>query len=164
MPAQVKIILTSDEKKQLQKNLRSGKTSVRLLQRSRIVLLAAKSIPNYKIAEELGIDVNQVGRWRNRFVANRFEGIEKDLPRGANHGGKNTAEQTKLRSKIIRMTTQEKPKNATHWSTRGLARVLGINHSFVNRVWREVGLKPHLTSQFKVSNDPAFEEKLKDDP
>ncbi len=162
MPAQIKIILTSDEKKQLQKNLRSGKTSVRLLERSRIVLLATKGIPNYKIAEELGIDVNKVGRWRNRFGANRFEGIEKDLPRGANHGGKNTAEQIKLRSKIIRMTTQEKPKNATHWSTRGLAQVLGINHSFVNRVWREVGLKPHLTSQFKVSNDPAFEEKLKD--
>ncbi len=60
------------------------------------------------------------------------------------------------------MTTQEKPKSGTHWSTRSLANVLGINHSFVNRVWREVGLKPYLTSQFKVSNDPAFEEKLRD--
>ena len=91
-----------------------------------------------------------------------MQGIEKDLPRGANHGGKDTAEQAKLRSKIIKMTTQEKPKDGTHWSTRGLAKVLGINHSFVNRVWREAGLKPHLTSQFKVSNDPDFEEKLHD--
>jgi transposase len=162
MPASIQITLTSSEKKQLQKNLRSRKTSVRLVERSRIILLAAKNTPNYKIAEELSIDVNKVGRWRNRFAANRFEGIEKDLPRGANHGGKNTAEQLKLRSKIIKMTTQEKPENATHWSTRGLAKVLDINHSFVNRVWREVGLKPHLTSQFKVSNHPAFEEKLKD--
>lgn len=60
------------------------------------------------------------------------------------------------------MTTKSKPKDETHWTTRGLAKVLGINHSFVNRVWREVGLKPHLTAQFKVSNDPAFEEKLRD--
>ena len=72
-----------------------------------------------------------------------MQGIEKDLPRGANHGGKDTAEQAKLRSKIIKMTTQEKPKDGTHWSTRGLAKVLGINHSFVNRVWREAGLKPN---------------------
>jgi hypothetical protein len=92
----------------------------------------------------------------------RFQGIDKDLPRGANQGGKNSADQAKLRSKIIEMTTQKKPKHGTHWSTRGLANVLGINHSFVNRVWREVGLKPHLSTQLKVSNDPAFEEKLRD--
>jgi len=125
-------------------------------------LLASKEIPNYKIAEKLKIDVNKVGRCRNRFEKKRLKGIEKDLPRGANHGGKDTAEQSKLRSNIIKITTQEKPKDATHWSTRGLAKKLEINHSFVNRVWREVGLKPHLSKQFKVSNDPHFEEKLKD--
>jgi len=84
------------------------------------------------------------------------------LPRRANHGGKNSAAQAKLRSTIITMTTQDKPKDATHWSTRGLANVLGIDHSLVNKVWREVGLKPHLAVQFKVSTDPAFEENLHD--
>lgn len=162
MPAQIEITLSAEEKKQLEKNIKSRKTPVRLLERSKIVLLAAENIPNYKIAEELGIDVNKVGRWRNRFAERRLQGIEKDLPRGANHGGKDSEEQAKLRSKIIKMTTQEKPKDGTHWSTRSLAKVLGINHSFVNRVWREVGLKPHLTAQFKVSNDPNFEEKLRD--
>jgi len=162
MPAQIEIVLSSEEKKQLEQNIRSRKTPVRLVERSKIVLLAAKNTPNYKIAEKLTIDVNKVGRWRNRFAQRRFQGIEKELPRGANHGGKDSGEQAKLRSKIIKVTTQEKPKDATHWSTRGLAKVLGINHSFVNRVWREVGLKPHLTIQFKVSNDPAFEEKLHD--
>ncbi len=162
MPASIKIILSPEEKQQLEKNIRSRKTSLRLLERSKIVLLAEKEIPNYKIAEILKIDVNKVGRWRNRFAQNRFQGIEKDLPRGANHGGKNSTEQAKLRSKIIKMTTQEKPKDATQWSTRSLAKILNINHSFVNRVWREAGLKPHLTKQFKVSNDPAFEEKLHD--
>ena len=162
MPAQIRITLSAEEKKQLDKNVRSRKTSVRLVERSRIILLAADDIPNYKIAEELDIDVNKVGRWRNRFFERGIQGIEKELPRGGNHGGKNSADQAKLRSKIIRITTQEKPKDGTHWTTRGLAKVLGINHSFINRVWRDVGLKPHLTAQFKVSNDPAFEEKLRD--
>ncbi len=162
MPAQINITLTAQEKKQLEKNVRSKTTPVRLVERSRIILLAAKNVPNYKIAEELEIDVNKVGRWRNRFFERGFRGIEKDLPRGANHGGKNSADQAKLRSKVIKITTQEKPKDGTHWTTRGLAKVMGINHSFINRVWREVGLKPHLVAQFKVSNDPAFEEKLRD--
>lgn len=162
MPAQVPIVLSSEEKSQLEKKVRSRKTPVRLVERSRIVLLAAANMPNYKIAETLEIDVNKVGRWRNRYAEIGFAGIEKDLPRGANHGGKDSVEQAKLRSRIIKKTTQEKPKDGTHWTTRGLAEVMGINHSFVNRVWREVGLKPHLTAQFKVSNDPKFEEKLRD--
>ncbi len=157
MPAQVEVNVTPEEKKQLEKNVTSRKTPVRLVERSKIVLFAASAMPNYQIAEKLGIDVNKVGRWRNRFAEKRLPGIEKDLPRGANHGGKNSIEQAKLRSKIIEMTTNSKPKDGTHWTTRGLAKVLGINHSFVHRVWREVGLKPHLSAQFKVSNDPAFE-------
>ncbi|WP_444931321.1 IS630 family transposase [Microbulbifer sp. SSSA002] len=162
MPAQVEINLSPEEKKQLEKNIKSRKISVRLAERSKIILLAAKQVPNYQIAKKLSVDVNTVGRWRNRFAEKRLAGIEKDLPRGANHGGKNSEEQAKLRSKIIKMTTGSKPKDGTHWTTRGMAKVLGINHSFVSRVWQEVGLKPHLTEKFKVSNDPAFEEKLRD--
>ena len=162
MPAQIDITLSAQEKKQLEKQVRSKTTPVRWVERSRIILLAAKNIPNYKIAEELEIDANKVGRWRNRFFERGLEGIEKDLPRGANHGGKNSADQAKLRSKVIKITTQEKPKDGTHWTTRGLAKVMGINHSFINRVWREVGLKPHLVARFKVSSDPAFEDKLRD--
>lgn len=162
MPAPVKIELSEEDKRQLKSLVKSRKTPVRLVERSKIVLFAAEGYPNYQIAEKLKIDVNKVGRWRNRFAESGFSGIEKDLPRGANHGGKDSIEQAKLRSKIISITTQEKPKDGTHWSTRSLGKRLGVNHSFVNRVWREVGLKPHLTSQFKVSNDPKFEEKLRD--
>ena len=162
MPAQVKVTLSEDDKKRLIKNTRCRTTPIRLVERSKIVLLASKGQPNYKIAQELGIDVNKVGRWRNRFVESGFAGIEKDRPRGANHGGKNSEEQAQLCSKIIRITTQEKPEGATHWSTRGLARKLEVPHSFVHRVWREAGLKPHLTVNYKVSNDPDFERKLHD--
>lgn len=162
MPAQVNVSLSPEEERQLEQIIKSRTSPVRLVERAQIVLLAASGIPNYQIAEQLSIDVNKVGRWRNRFAEDRFAGIEKDKPRGANHGGKDSAEQARLRTKIIEMTTRQKPKDATHWSTRSLAKELGINHSFVNRVWREAGLKPHLTSGFKVSNDPHFEEKLHD--
>lgn len=162
MPAQVPIHLTPKIKSQLEKNVKSRTTPIRLVERSKIVLLAADGVPNYRIAEELGIDVNKVGRWRNRFADLGLQGIEKERPRGANHGGKNSPEQRKLRAEIIRITTTEKPENATHWSTRSMGKRMGVPHSFVARVWNEVGLKPHLTTSFKVSNDPAFEEKLRD--
>ena len=93
MPAQVKVILSEEDQKRLTKNIRSRTTPTRLVERSKIVLLASQGKPNYKIAEELSIDANKVGRWRNRFVEKGFPGIEKDLPRGANHGGKNSKEQ-----------------------------------------------------------------------
>ena len=110
----------------------------------------------------MDISAHKVGRWRNRYAELGYTGIEKELPRGGNHGGKKTASQARLRSKIIQMTTQTKPQGATHWSTRTLAKKLGTTHSFVNRVWQDSGLKPHLTKGFKVSNDPKFEEKLVD--
>lgn len=162
MPAQVKIELSSDDQTRLQTNLKGRKTPIRLRERSKIILLAADGMPNYKIAKELGIGINTVCRWRNRFAKGGFQAITQDLPRGRNHGGKSTASQAKLREQVIRITTQEKPVGATHWTTRSLGDYLNINHSFVNRVWRDVGLKPHLWKTFKVSNDPNFEEKLRD--
>mgnify|MGYP006436485983 CR=1 FL=1 len=162
MPAPIAINLSADEETILQKNLRSGKTPVRLRERSEIVLLAAAGFPNYEIAERMGIDVNKVGRWRNRYAREGYPGIEKDRPRGANHGGKDETEQATLRSLIIKKTTTEKPKGATHWSTRSLAAALDTSHQFVATVWREAGLRPHLHQKFKVSNDPLFEEKLHD--
>ncbi len=110
------------KKKQLQKNVKSRNTSIRLLGRSKLVLLAAKHIPNCKIAKELEVNVNKVARYRNRFLERRIQGLEKDLSRGANHGAKNSVEQAKLRSKVIKITTQEKPENSTHSSTRSLAK------------------------------------------
>ncbi len=105
MPSPIEIILTDEEKRELQQAARSRKTSVRLVDRSRIVLLAAKGKPNYKIAEELQININTVGKWRHRYANDRFAGIEKELPRGGNHGGKDSVAQQRLRSKVIKITT-----------------------------------------------------------
>ncbi|MCP4993402.1 MAG: IS630 family transposase [Gammaproteobacteria bacterium] len=162
MNSAVAIDLTPQEQAVLEKNVRSRKTPIRLIERSKILLLAAEGLPNIEIAENLGITAHKVGRWRNRYAEFGYVGIEKELPRGSNQGGKTTASQAQLRSKIIQVTTQTKPQGATHWSTRTLAKELGTTHSFVNRVWQESGLKPHLTKGFKVSNDPKFEEKLVD--
>lgn len=162
MNTAVKVDVSREEEDLLVKTIRSRKAPVRLVERSRIVLMASQGYSNLKIAQKLKITAHKVGRWRNRYAKYGYEGIKKELPRGNNQGGRNSAEQAKLRSTIIEKTTQSKPKDATHWSTRTLAKELGTTHSFVNRVWQETGLKPHLMKGFKVSNDPRFEEKLVD--
>jgi transposase len=106
----------------------------------------------------LGISRGAVARWRDRFAAAGVAGIKKDGRRG----GRPPKERQDLVHRIIEMTTQQTPANATHWSTRTLAKALGTNHALVNRVWRANGLKPHLCHTFKVSNDPHFAEKLLD--
>jgi len=156
------ITLSDSDKKILEKNTRSRVVSIRLSERSKIVLMAAAGLENKVIAQKLNVPPNKVGKWRNRFAEGGIKSISKDKPRGANHGGKDTVKQARLRKKIIEKTTQEKPDNATHWSTRTLAEALNTTHSFVHRVWQSVGLKPHLEKTFKVSNDPYFEEKLCD--
>ena len=156
------IELSDKECQKLHKMRHSGKTAVRLVERLDIVLLASEGKNNQEIAQQLGFSENKVGRWRKRFAQEGLKGIEKDLPRGENHAGKSSLGQKRLRNKVIRITTQEKPSAATHWTTRTLAEKLNTTHSFVHRVWQSVGLKPHLFNTFKVSNDPHFEEKLHD--
>jgi len=156
------INLSEEEYNKFNKLLRSGKTSVRLLERLKIILLAHEGKNNQTIAKELGIGKNKVGRWRSRYAEGGLKALEVNLPRGKNHAGKSSLGQLRLRNKVIRMTTQEKPANGTHWSTRSLARVLNTTDTFVHRVWKSVGLKPHLINTFKVSNDPLFEDKLHD--
>lgn len=162
MRVATKITLSDTDKKRLEKNLSSRSVSIRVAERSRMVLLAAEGLENKAIAQRLNIAPNKVGTWRNRFAQEGIESLSKEKPRGKNHSGKKTSSQARLRQAIIRKTTREKPDDATHWSTRTMAQALNTTHSFVNRVWRSVGLKPHLEKYFKVSNDPDFEEKLCD--
>ena len=162
MRVAAEIALSNEESRRLEKWASTRSTSVRLRERARIVLMAAEGMTNKAIAAELGVDANKVGRWRSRVAKEGVGSIEKERPRGANHGGKNSTEQAELRSQVIEATTQTTPKDATHWSCRSMARHLNTTHSFVNRVWRAHGLKPHLIRTFKLSNDPRFEEKLRD--
>jgi transposase len=83
-----------------------------------------KGKDNQTIVDELGLGQNKVGRWRNRYTEDGFRALEKNLPCGKNHGGKSSLGQLRLRNKVIRMTTQEKPANGTHWTTFLLAKAL----------------------------------------
>jgi transposase len=150
--------LTDDQRTTLEQWARGRSTPMRLVHRAKIVLQAAQGKQNIEIAEELGIDRTIVNRWRQRFAEQGLAGIEKDAPRG----GRPATKRQKVAARIIRVTTQEKPANATHWSTNSLAKHLGISQSMVSRVWRANGLKPHLNRTFKVSNDRQFIEKLVD--
>jgi transposase len=131
--------LTKAEEKALQKWAKGRCTPVRLMIRSQIILLAAQGKPNKEIALALGISRKMVGLWRTRFVENRMAGIEKDAPRG----GRKPTKREKLARAIIKKTTQEKPKDATHWSVRTLAKEMGIDPTMVDRVWKANPLKPH---------------------
>jgi transposase len=152
------IELSAEQKQQLRVWSRRRTSPLRLVQRSKIVLLAAEGKTNHEISATLGIERTIVGRWRKRFAERGLSGIEKDLPRG----GRKPSVRHRLTREIVRMTTQETPKDATHWSTRTLAAALGTNRSMVHRVWEMYGLKPHLVNTFKVSNDRHFAEKVMD--
>lgn len=149
------IVLTSEEAATLTKLVRSKLTSVRVSLRAQIVLLAAKGCRTKDIAAELGVGRVQVARWRERYAQQRLSGIERDLPRGAPPLKVDVA-------RLVELTTQSKPEVATHWSTRTMAKVLGVDATSVARHWRARGLKPHLVRGFKISRDPKFVEKLED--
>lgn len=152
------IVLTEEERTTLTKLSRGRSTEARVVLRAKIVLAAAGGRRNDHIAEELGCTRRTVATWRNRFATARVAGIIKDLPRG----GRTPTVRAMKEAEILRKTTQETPRNATHWSTRTMAEAVGVSKATVQRVWRDNGLKPHLTKTFKVSNDPHFVEKLVD--
>lgn len=155
MRVATEIDLTSEERAELMKLVRSRLTSVRLEQRAGIVLLAADGFQNKDIAQMLAVGRVQVSRWRQRYQQYRLAGIERDLPRGA-------PPMTVDVARLVELTTQSKPEAATHWSTRTMAAQLGVSAASVSRHWRAHGLKPHLVRGFKVSRDPKFVQKLED--
>ena len=145
MRVAAEIALSKEERRKLETWASTRSMSLRLRECARIVLMmAAEGMTNKAIAAELRVDANKLGRWRARVAKEGTSSIEKERPRGANHGGKNTKKQAQLRSEVIEAPTQTTPNDATHWSCRSMARHLNTTHSFVNRVWRAHGLKPHL--------------------
>jgi len=150
-----KIVLTDEERVELTSLVRSRLTSVRLSQRAQIVLLAAEGMQNKDIAARLDVGRVQVARWRERYAQSGLAGIERDRPRGAPPVKVDVA-------RLVELTTQSKPKAATHWSTRTMAAELGVSAASVSRHWRANGLKPHVVRGFKVSRDPNFVAKLED--
>lgn len=130
----------------------------RIVMRARIVLLAAQGLANRHIAREVRTSRPTVILWRDRFAAGGVAALLEDAP-----GRGRPASITRAKVKrIIEATTQTRPRAATHWSTRSLAKAQGISHATVQRIWEAHGLQPHRVQTFKLSRDKRFVEKLTD--
>src|SRR6266403_4235530 len=151
------LVLTDAERRTLQGWASRRKTAQGLAQRARIVLLCADGKTNVAVAAELGITRETAGKWRNRFVKQRFAGLS-DEPRP---GVPRTITDAQIEEVVVR-TLEEVPEGATHWSKRELARQVGLSPTTIHRIWRAFGLKPWLVEEFKVSTDPFLIDKVRD--
>ena len=151
------LTITSEDKIQLERWVRSGKTEQRLVLRARIVLGAATGLANHALAKELHTSRPTVIAWRQRFREGGLAALGRDRPRGRSFASLPVAKQAEVVDKTLRP-----PAHATHWSCRTMARSCGVSKASVQRLWDAHGLKPHLVKTFKLSNDPRFIEKLED--
>ena len=124
---------------------------------ARIVLACADGRSNTGVAAELRVCVDTVGKWRSRFLEQRLDGL-LDQPRSGRPRMIDDADV----ERVIALTLETTPKDATHWSTRSMARLSGLSHNTVSRIWRAFALQPHRTETFKLSADPLFIEKVRD--
>jgi transposase len=129
-----------------------------VVERARIVLLAAEGRQDKQIAAVMKITSKKASRWRRRFLTLGMAGLEHDAVRP----GRSPTIPASLVRCVVNLTTRQKPPKATHWSTRSMARAVGISEASVRRIWRSHGLKPHRVESFKISHDPEFAEKLED--
>lgn len=151
------VILSEDEREQLERWSRRPKTAQALAQRARIVLACAAGDSNDDVARRLKITAQTVGKWRRRFVAKRLEGLLDEPRVGAPRKILDADVE-----RVLSLTLETKPKDATHWSTRSMAEASGLTQTAVSRVWRAFALQPHRTETFKLSKDPQFIEKVRD--
>ena len=149
--------VTAEQREVLQRYVRRGTVSQRLALRARIVLLCAEGKTNTEVAAALGCSGPTAGKWRKRFAEAGVDALsDSDRP-----GAPRTVTDDIVEDLIVR-TLESTPKGATHWSTRSMARKIGVSPSTVGRVWRALGLKPHLSETFQLSTDPHFVEKVRD--
>jgi transposase len=151
------LILSEDERSELKSLAARRKTAQALAMRARIVLVCAEGKQNLDVATELGLDKTTVGKWRRRFVESRLDGLH-DEPRS---GAPRKIDDARIEAVIV-TTLESLPADATHWSSRGMAKASGVSVSSVQRIWRAFGLQPHRTETFKLSTDPDFVAKVRD--
>lgn len=156
MPHSISIKLTAEEKSSLEKIIRSSTSQVRDALRAKIVLLAAEGLSNLAISEKLGCNINTARLWRNRFHALGLKGLQDDKGRG-----RKPIYSPAKEAEIIAATLTP-PKEATHWSTRRLAKKVGVSKSTVQRIWQAHKIQPHRLEKFKFSRDPMLVEKVID--
>ena len=149
--------LSNSEQNMLEAWTRRRMSAQGLAQRARIVLLCASGKNNSEAASELKVSVGMVGKWRNRFVDKRLDGL-LDEPRP---GAPRSVSDADV-ERVLTMTLETTPRGATQWSTRSLAERCGMSQSAVSRIWRAFALQPHRSETFKLSKDPLFIDKVRD--
>lgn len=149
--------ISVDERVMLEQWTRRPKTAQALAQRARIVLACATGATNTTVAQRLHLTHQTVGKWRARFVARRLEGL-LDEPRP---GAPRRVHDAQI-EKVVALTLETMPREATHWSTRAMAAKAGLSQTTISRIWRAFALQPHRTETFKLSKDPLFIEKVRD--
>jgi transposase len=152
------ITLSTEERSTLDGWARGRSLPLRLVQRARIIQMAADGMPSQDIARSLQLSRPTVQLWRQRFLALRLSGLEQDAPRP----GRLPKISGRKVQAVVNETLHDTPPNATHWSTRSMAAAHGVSAATVRRIWKQHGLKPHLVKTFKLSRDRAFVEKLYD--
>lgn len=151
------ITLTDEERAALERLCRRRKVSRGLAQRAQIVLLAGDGLNNSEIADAVGVTRQTVRVWRERFSRDRLDGLDDEPRCGAPRKiGDDRIEE------IVVKTLETTPRDATHWSTRGMAKASGVSTSTVHRIWKAFSLQPHRSETFKLSTDPQFVEKVRD--
>ncbi len=145
------------EREKLEGWSRRRKTAQALALRARVILLCAAGKSNTDVAEELSVTKQTVGKWRTRFLAQRLDGL-LDEPRP---GAPRRISDADV-ERVVTETLESKPQDATHWSTRSMAKATGMSQSSISRIWRAFALQPHRTETFKLSSDPLYVEKVRD--
>lgn len=152
-----RLIVSPSERITLQQWTRRRTTAQGLAQRARIILACAAGKTDTVIAGELGVTRQTVSRWRRRFHTRRLDGLLDEPRPGAPRKITDA-----MVERVITETLETTPRDATHWSTRTLAKQLPVSPSGIGRIWRAFGLQPHRTETFKLSKDPLFIDKVRD--
>jgi transposase len=151
------LLVTQGERETLQNWSRRPKSAQALALRARMILLCGAGRSNTEVAAELRITKQTVGKWRQRFLDKRLDGL-LDEPRPGTPRKLSDADV----ERVLALTLESAPRNATHWSTRSLAEASGLSRASVHRIWKAFALQPHRTETFKLSKDPLFIDKVRD--
>lgn len=151
------LVLSEEDREHLERIVRAPTSAQRDALRARIILLSVDGLTNTLIAKKLNISGQTVGKWRTRFIDFGIPGLT-DAPRPKESLRLSDEKVTE----IVRTTLETKPRGATHWSTRLMAKHAGVSQSTVSKIWRAFRLKPHRTSTFSLSTDPNFAAKIRD--
>jgi len=153
----VALILTDDERRRLDSLAHRSRSAPALARRARIILACAEGTDSNVVARRLRVTPGTVCKWRGRFVEDRLDGLY-DEPRP---GAERTITDEQIEDVVIR-TLETTPRGATHWSTRDMAKAVGLSHMAISRIWKAFGLQPHRSETFKLSTDPQLVEKVRD--